>query len=189
MNWKLRAFQWQSSLASSKPWEQENAYSPPPQPGAVGLSRLPIHKIQSWLLAALHVLSLWIWGCKCYSYKLIIRERSLCIYSWVSMWIVWIYSVCNSFHPSTCLHSPAGLFTELLFGDKSLLRCNIWFSARSWFFPSSTAGLEAEGVKYLLRFKISGRGLGGIRAQDAYSSVLAFTNHFSATWCSCHQGL
>lgn len=55
---KLRAFQWQGSLASSKPWEQENAYSPPPLLGAVGPSRLPIHKIQSWLLGALHVLSL-----------------------------------------------------------------------------------------------------------------------------------
>lgn len=30
-------------------------------------------------------------------------------------------------------------------------------------------------MKCSLRFKISGRGLGGIRAQDAFSSVLAFT--------------
>lgn len=40
----------------------------------------------------------------------------------------------------------------------------------------------------LLRFKMLGRGLGGIRAQDAPSLVLAFSNHFSATWPLWMQG-
>lgn len=57
--------------------EARNSYNPPPLLGAVGLARLPIHKIQSWLLAALHVLSLWIWGWKCYSRKLMASSHLL----------------------------------------------------------------------------------------------------------------
>lgn len=45
-----------------------------------------------------------------------------------------------------------------------------------------------RGLNDLLRFKMLGRGLGGIRAQDAHSLVLAFSNHFSATWLLWVQG-
>lgn len=67
-----------------------------------------------------------------------------------------VNAMCSGLHPSTCLHSPAGVFIELVFRNVYLpshvqLRCNICFSVRSWFLHYSTAGLGAEGFKWLVQ--------------------------------------
>lgn len=77
---------------------------------------------------------------------------------------VWIYNICDSLHPSTRLHSPAGAFIELFFSNvylPSSAEIQHLLSARSQFLHSSTAGLGAEGAKWLAQVQNVGQGLWG----------------------------
>lgn len=114
------------------------------------------------------------------------------------MWIVWIYTVPNCHHPSACLHSPAGLFIELLFRNVKLSQdASSVLQQDLEFCTVLQLDWRLRALNDLLRFKILGRGLGGVRGQDAQSLALAFAYHFLATrplWVqddmgSWHQGV